>query len=1038
MKNYNEPKLYTTKMREIALKNAKTYDWAKEIVATVTERAEYMLQYVDELCALVPSEGFPRTAGNSTLEAGEEVKGRCPYCGAHIAKATRKGQWVMDPTIHPWKLTCPACQSNFPSNDFGLLYKRGLNEKGEYDRALAIKNNEEAVARGEKDALVNELFPDKDPLWMVDDGFGWSPKDGTYGTLDDNKWAWAAGYHEKVWFNEHDHDANSIALTIERFAQAYLYTGEEKYAHAGKKLLLRAADVYPGYDFKKVSLGYPSSHGLGWNGKIIGGIWEHYITIRLIRAYDAICPVLTEEESEYIKENIVREGVRGVKSAQIHGNYGMHQKVMALAAVLLDDEDEVNDILDWMQSPSERAWFGRGERQDYVDPIYGTVRDVRYRCLGGDMGTKYLEEIDHDGFGAEIGITYNKIWFIGTLEIAEILAHCKYNKLDFWKNPKFVKMFDTFIHVTIGSGRSRAEGDSGYTVTEMYPFPKEMLRGYNVLRDPKLAQAYHYYMKGDLSNIYIDMFTDPEELAASLKKDIETYGEYPFESDNLTGYGLTVLRAGEHKYGAKKQYDTWMYYGRTEQSHAHRDMMQLGVDAYGLNMSPDLGYPEATALTPNRYEWVKATISHNTVVVNGESQLETYTGTSYHYDDTETVKLVDVDGAVAYEETDIYRRTAVQIAANDEIAYTVDFFRVKGGDSHMYSFHSQSYKGFTSDDVKWTPQVDAEGNYVGTYASPEVEYGHDPYSSDNVYAEKPLYTRGFTWLTEANFGSVESGNFTVDFKQTDFRNQAVDSDDLHLRITAVNDWTPDSVDITKGIPPRKKVHECIPGLDYMFIHRTGKDLDTLFTTVLQPYKGNPYIQKAVNVKLSVKEGTESALDIAKGIKVQLTNGLCDYVIYATNNEVTYHIEDADVAFDFRGFVGVYRVDEKGNCVYAYVNDGDILADAVKPTEVTAAYTGSVLDFTKDFVFENSITVKLDQKKVDLDALKGRFVYVDSTSKRNTVYQIKAAEAVEDKVILHLGNTSLIGGFVDKFDFGKGYHYAISEGDCVRIPLSYTK
>jgi hypothetical protein len=364
-------------MREIALKNAKTYDWAKEIVATVTERAEYMLQYVDELCALVPSEGFPRTAGNSTLEAGEEVKGRCPYCGAHIAKATRKGQWVMDPTVHPWKLTCPACQSNFPSNDFGLLYKRGLNEKGEYDRALAIKNNEEAVARGEKDALVNELFPDKDPLWMVDDGFGWSPKDGTYGTLDDNKWAWAAGYHEKVWFNEHDHDANSIALTIERFAQAYLYTGEEKYAHAGKKLLLRAADVYPGYDFKKVSLGYPSSHGLGWNGKIIGGIWEHYITIRLIRAYDAICPVLTEEESEYIKENIVREGVRGVKSAQIHGNYGMHQKVMALAAVLLDDEDEVNDILDWMQSPSERAWFGRGERQDYVDPIYGTVRDVR-------------------------------------------------------------------------------------------------------------------------------------------------------------------------------------------------------------------------------------------------------------------------------------------------------------------------------------------------------------------------------------------------------------------------------------------------------------------------------------------------------------------------------------------------------------------------------------------------------------------------------------------------------------------------------------
>ena len=947
-----EPKLYTKSMRATARKNAVTYDWAKEIVANVLKRADYLLEHIDDMCELVPSEGFPRAAGNSTLEAGERVKGKCPYCGISIAKAARKGQWDIDPTTKPWKISCPSCLSSFPSNDFGLLYKRGLNEKGEYDRALARKRNAEAVARGEKDALVNELFPDKDALWMVDDGFGWSPKDGTYGTLDDNKWAWAACYHENVWFSEHNHEANSIAITIEQLSLAYLYTGEEKYAKACAKLLLRAAEVYPGYDFKKVSLGYPSSHGLGWNGKIIGSIWEHFITMRLIKAYDAICPVLTEEESEYIKENIVREGFRSVKSAQIHGNYGMHQKIAALAAVILDDEKEIHAILDWMQRANENVWFGRGKREDYVDPIYGTVRDVRYRCDGGDMGSKYVEEIDHDGFGAEIGITYNKIWFIGTLEIAEILSKCKHNKLDFFKNPKFVKMFDTFIHMTVAGGTSRAQGDSGYTVTAMYPFPNEVLRGYHVLRDPKLAQIYHYYMKGDLSKVYTDMFTDPAELAESLKKDIETYGEYKFESDNLTGYGLTILRQGEHKYNAKKQYDTWMYYGRTEQSHAHRDMMQLGVDAYGLNMSPDLGYPEATALTPNRYEWVKATISHNTVVVNGDSQTEQYSAKSYHYDSTDAVKLVDADGAVAYDETDIYRRTAVQIAVSDTIGYTLDFFRVKGGDSHIYSFHSQSYKGFTSDDVTWTPQVDADGNYVGTYASPDVAYGHDPNSSDTERAEKTKYTRGFTWLTEANFGTAKSGNFTVDFKQTDFRDQAADSDNLHLRYTAVNDWTPDCVDIVKGLPPRKKIHDCIPGLDYMFIHRNGKDLDTLFTSVLQPYKDTPYIAKAQSIKATVTGGTEAADDAVKAVKVTLVNGLTDYVVYATNNKVTYYIEDGAVSFDFRGFIGVYRVDAKGNCVYGYINDGDMLSDVVKPEEALPAYTGAVAAFTKDFVFEN--------------------------------------------------------------------------------------
>ena len=1038
MTNHNEPKLYTAKMREIARKNAVTYDWAKEITKAVVERAEYMLPYVDFMCENMPSEGFPRTAGNSTLEADEKIKGICPYCGASVAKVHRKGQWQMDPTINPWKVSCPGCQKCFPSNDFGLLYKRGLNEKGEYDRELAYKNNAEAVARGEKDALVNELFPEKDPLWMEDDGFGWSPKDGTYGTLDDNKWAWAAAYHEKIWFNEHDLEANSIALTIERFGQAYLYTGEEKYAYACKKLLLRAADEYPKYDFKRCSLGYPSSHGLGWNGKIIGGIWEHYITVRLMRACDAICPVLTKEESEYLKENIIREAFRGVKSAQIHGNYGMHQKVAALGAVLLDDEAEINEMLDWLERANEREWFGRGARKDYVDPIYGTVRDVRYKCDGGDMGSKYVEEIDHDGFGAEIGITYNKIWFIGTLEIAEILSHCKYNRLDFFKNPKFVKMFDTFIHMTVASGRSRAEGDSGYTVTEMYPFANEMLRGYNVLRDPKLAQAYQYYMKGDLSKIYIDMFTDPEELAESVKNVIATYGEYPFRSDNLTGYGLTVLREGEHKYGAKKQYDTWMYYGRTEQSHAHRDMMQLGVDAYGLNMSPDLGYPEATALTPNRYEWVKATISHNTVVVNGESQVETYTGTSYHYDDTDVVKLVDVDGAVAYEETDIYRRTAVQIAANDEIAYTVDFFRIKGGDTHMYSFHSQSYKGFTSDDVKWEPQVDEHGNYVGTYASPDVEYGHDPYSSDTEYTPNPKYTRGFTWLTEANKGTVDNGNFTIDFKQTDFRGQAVDGDNLHLRYTAVNDWTPDAVDIATGFPPRKKIHECIPGLDYMFIHRKGKDLDTLFTSVLQPYKNTPYIKEVVGLPVQIKDGTEGADDIAKAVRIYLENGLCDYVIYATNNAVTYEVIDGDKTFDFRGFIGVYRMDKNGKNVYNYLNDGDILADVIKPADTCGVYKGKITDFTKVFGFENEIVVSFDESIKDDENLVGRYVYVDSKSKRNTVYRIEAVSRRDDKVVLHLGNTSLIDGLVDKFDLSLGYTYAVEEGDQVRIPLSIVK
>ena len=1025
-------KFYTKERREIALKNAAKYDWAKEIVKETTARADFLLDKVDTLYDLIPSEGVPRSTTLSTWYANDQVLRKCPYCGMDVQKETRYGHWDVNALEHAWKVQCPKCKSLFPSNDFGLLYKRGLNEKGEYDRVLALKNNSEAVARGEKDALVNELFPDKDALWMVDDGFGWSLKDGTYGTIDnETKWAPVAYYHHHFYYYNGAVDSPALINSMEALSNAYLYTGKEEYAFAAAKLLDKMADVYPAYDHKKVSEPYSSSHGMGWNGKILGGIWEAFVAERLIKLYDALSPVMDEVMREKCLNNIVREGFKAVKEGQVYGNFGLQQKVAALAAVMLDDEAEINEILDWLKAP------GGIDRDEYVEPIHGLKLELHHNSKGGELVDKYVEEIDHDGFGAEIGITYNKMWFINTLDVAEILAFCKYNTLDLFKNPRVIKMFDSFIHETIANGTSLAVGDSGYTVSIVYPFANEMLRCYNVLKEPKLAQAYHFYTGGDMSKIYIDMFTDTEELENSLKKDIETYGPYHFESENLTGFGLSILREGQPYYD-ENQYDTWMYYGRTELSHAHRDVLQFGVDAYGLDLTPDLGYPEKTAFQPNRLEWVKATISHNTVVVNGDSQKQQYSGKSRHYDSTDVVKLVDVEANNAYEEVDLYRRSVVTVAVDDTVGYTLDFFRVKGGDSHMYSFHVQSNKGYASKGITFTPQVDADGNYIGTYASPDIERGHDPASTDNVGADKTFYPRGFTWLTHVDKGVTESGNFMVDFAIQDFREHSKYSNGVRLQFRGLNDWTPDAVDMTTGYPPQKMINQVVTGLDYMFIHRNGKNLDTLYTSLIAPYKYECYVADAMSLQITVKAGTEGKDDVVKAVKVVLKSGLTDYVVYATNNQATYSVVDGDMAFDFRGFVGVYRVDETGKCVYAYVNDGDMLADAITPVAAVAAYEGTVVDFTKDMTFENSITVALDEVPADLNNLVGRYAYVNTTSKRNAVYCIKEVTESEMGVVLHLGNTSVIEALVDKHAPEKGYKYAIAEGQKVRIPSSFYK
>ena len=65
------------------------------------------------------------------------------------------------------------------------------------------------------------------------------------------------------------------------------------------------------------------------------------------------------------------------------------------------------------------------------------------------------------------------------------------------------------------------------------------------------------------------------------------------------------------------------------------------------------------------------------------------------------------------------------IKVDDEISYGVDFFRIKGGNRHEYSFHAQSDSIHDTEGLEIIKQVDENGNYVGTLAGPDTEFGVD-------------------------------------------------------------------------------------------------------------------------------------------------------------------------------------------------------------------------------------------------------------------------------------------------------------------------
>ncbi len=1110
------PTIYTEEMRDAALKNAQKFRWAKDLVKTAKTNADRWVENLDKLYDAIPTEGFPRCFGMATLGAPSiEIDGKkqpmdqtCPACGVNILMEHGYYSWVVDPINDPWKIACPGCKRKFPSNDFGSFYKLGINDEGVFDRELALKNHRELFAedyaRTGSDYgygyLKNDLYSDRDATWMVDDGFGWSPRDGVPGSTEsvktNPKYTPLAFYHHKMW-DRCGVDKSIITRALRDLYEAYLYTGEKKYGVAGAILLDRIADVYPAYDLAKVSLSYGNSHGGDYTGKTVGNIWETYLAEVFARAYDALYPVMGEPEvirylsekaktlkgvtnpktsADHIRENaengIIREGLRGIETAKIFGNFGMHQLPATLFAVALDNQPETNAMFEWLTKP-----YGEVITPT-VDPIYKTTYNVMTENHGGEMYSRYINRVDRDGFGDEVGIGYNQLWVTYGLDVAELIYRTGADtELNLFENPKFLKMFNTFIKEHVGNGYSLAIGDSGNTIMKGPANIKaDTLRAFalldseNELHKPyisQLAKNYYWLVGGNLDDTYVDMFVDAAALSDRIEAIIKKEGEYEFISENLTGFGLALLRDGELIKAPGGiadrdfRYDTWMYYGRTDQPHAHADMLSLAINAYGFNFMPDLGYPKATGFDESRWQWTSATLSHNTVVVDDDSQKGVWSGTPLHFDSTDKVKIIDVDSPKSYDSTEIYRRTAITVEASDGDAYTVDFFRVKGGKSHTYSFHTQSYMGYTTDDLTLVPQVDENGNYEDTYAGQditvqyldpstglnaevkEVEYGGDPNGLNYTAAYKTMFPRGYTWLTNVNRAeNIESGNFSVNFEQTDFKKQVEDSTGLNMKYTALNDWTPTGIGIVTGYPPQTATNAPVTGLDYMLIHRTDtKTLDTLFTSVLQPYKGEEYIAEMVSVPLCI--GTSPVRDnTAKAIRVSLKSGRHDYIVYSTKEGARYTVtdtfknadgEDVTVSFEFSGFAGVYSVNDKGLNIYTYINDGTVIGD----TTSLGSYNGEVIGFTETLSSENKITVAFDGE-VSLDRLSGEYIYVENKGSRNGSYRILGASPNAENpeyTDLDIGDVSFITSFEDDNNRDAGYKFNIEKYQKVTVPLT---
>jgi len=966
--------------------NVEKYEWARKAKESAKARADAILEKytLKELWELVPSQKVFRSYGVN------QPKG-CLNCGNAI-DAFGNYPYTLNHMEEPWKITCPHCKMKFPTNDFGAFYKSGLNEKGEF-----IPEN------ADRSLLVNTLYPERGEKWGVDDGTSYVHTDG-------EKYFFVAYYcHFAFW------SGGIIPRSLSAFQYAYLYTGEQKYADAGIVILNRIGDLYPSYNITDCPWSAGYRHSGGRRGKIIGSIWETGLIDNFTYAYDAYFrgfPTMGKEALELlhskdprintykdvmvnIEDGYIKTVYPTVKEGNIYGNNGMHQYSLALAAVVLDDAELSKEWLDYVFRAG-----GIGE--------------------GGNVSATFVNDIDRDGFGHEASPGYNSLWLNCYLAMANLLRGYVIKgtdlSYDLYENVKFKKMFDAGIRILATPKFTPNIGDVSSTgAAGQKPGIGPLVTAFKIYGEPKYAKMIYYLANGNVDNMYLSVFDkNPESFPEKIKAAVREYGKHDLAPEMLTGYGFASCMNINEDDPARDTFHNerttmTMYFGRNA-GHGHRDTLNIELFAFDIDMTPEMGYPEFCDGTPHQVYWVSNTVSHNTVLVNDSRMGRQIVSDPVAYDSSsELASVVSVDAKKVYG-IERYKRTSTLVRYDNEYSYVVDFFSVKGGEKHTYSFHPASSDSLVTTGLNFVKQTDENGNFTGTLVSPDGVWGAGNLPSGYQYLDKvqrdnaPAEKISFDW-------SINEKRYT-------------EAEDIHLKLTMIGKL--DNVVLANGTPPRNKAGNP-KGLDYVLASTKSEngDLSTLFVSVIEPYIKESFILSADTVPVTFNGDTVTD-DSVKAVKVTFKNGRADYIVYSEEESKTYTI---DGKFKFKGFFGVCSIRSGG--IITYTNDAVIGGE-----EKITCLHGVVKDFTKELSEENSITVCFDEKVIP-DDIVGRFIYIENDGIINAVYKIIGAKKNGEDYILDTGDVTPIRSFKKASEPSEGYIYDIEEGRRFYIRLSET-
>jgi hypothetical protein len=970
--------------------NCLSHAWAKKLKdAAIEKAAPWAVMEDSALWALVPGQDLPRCIDVTfdRLTTGPKSLG-CLKCGDEIR---RFGNYPYTPDFKnkPWKLTCPSCHSVFPTNDFAKYYASAIDERGLFN-----------PEKGDKRLLYNENHPDTDdPLhkYGVDDGYGYIDENGRAHRF--------IGYYVwKYWMHLND--------GLAALADAFLYTGEQRYAHKAAILLDRIADVYPDMDWKPYAdRGWYHSDGGSNMGKIEGSIWETGVVQKFADSYDKIlsgtvnAPALFEflqQQSERyqlpnpkgtrslfvqnVDQRILHTAFEAVLNEQIRGNQGMHQLTVAMCAIALNTAPKTNEWLDWLFLPE-----------------------------GGAIPGLMVSKFDRDGTSDEGAPGYSLIWGRHIAQLAfRLNNYSAYTRYDIFKDyPQFAATFLAAYRLAALGFAIPNIGASGATglISDKLVDPNYMALGYYHTRNPEIAIAA-YRANGNIAEgLGRDIYSgDPDSLAREIQAIAESAGPRPEGGYLMSGFGMALLESGRGKSGTALV----SHYGRT-MKHGHRDMLNFDLLAFGKWLTPDHGYPEFATKWPSNLEWTSSTISHNTVYVNRKPQGAVWSGNTKLFKQLKGFGVFELDGRKAYPDIKQYTRTMFLLGGDgalsgDSNAYVFDIFQVSGGADHVYSFHGPPGE-ITHHGLLLTAQDS------GTYAGKNVAKGE--WATD--------FPIGYSHLYNVRTAVQPPSQFMLDWKAAPGYRGLSENDDIHLRLHALT--LLDDVALADGDPPQNKPGNPVR-LGYALLHRAGNDLNSTFVSVIEPYRERPFI-KAVRRLDDPSTGVVA-------IRVDRMNGAIDYLLYNKTPDKTARLANGISLAGRAAFIQ----EMNGEVRKAILINGSKLKYKNLNLSSSGTLTGKVVKMNKELTGGGWLIV---DKKLPADgSLTGHQIMIQTSTDRDACYTIRKIEPEGKGSKIFCGPIAFVRGFkggetvirrqlVPK-DYTQGYLYDFEEGDAFEISV----